>query len=143
MGHPRPFFRLFSSFQTNTTILTTNIREKMSVLGFKLTTFVILVSSHNHQTRAPAHFLNLLTLDRVNYCSKEVSENFNSNFKSREKFTEVHGMQYLPKGAFTQSILRGVIRRRLGHLKNKKYFFQSINDHFMPRNTPQCERYFS
>ena len=40
------------------------------------------------------------------------------------------------KGAFTQSVLRGVIRRRLGHLKNKKYFFQSINDHFTPRNTP-------
>ena len=29
MGHPRPLFRLFLSFQTNITILTTNIREKM------------------------------------------------------------------------------------------------------------------
>ena len=29
MCHPRPLFRLFSTFQTNTTILTTNIREKM------------------------------------------------------------------------------------------------------------------
>ena len=29
MGHPRPLFRLFSSFQTNITILTTNICEKM------------------------------------------------------------------------------------------------------------------
>ena len=28
MGHPRPLFRLFSSFQTNITILTTNICEK-------------------------------------------------------------------------------------------------------------------
>ena len=27
------------------------------------------------------------------------------------------------KGAFTQSVLRGVIRRRLGYLINKKYFF--------------------
>ena len=27
------------------------------------------------------------------------------------------------KGAFTQSILRGVIRRRFGYLINKKYFF--------------------
>ena len=27
------------------------------------------------------------------------------------------------KGAFTQSVLRGVIRRRLGYLMNKKYFF--------------------
>ena len=27
------------------------------------------------------------------------------------------------KGAFTQSVLRGVIRRRLGYLKNKKCFF--------------------
>ena len=39
-------------------------------------------------------------------------------------------------GAFTQRVLRGVIRRTLGHLKNKKYFFQSINDHFTPPNTP-------
>ena len=29
MGHPRPLFRLFSSFQTNITFLTTNICEKM------------------------------------------------------------------------------------------------------------------
>ena len=27
------------------------------------------------------------------------------------------------KGAFTQSVLRGVIRRRLGYVINKKYFF--------------------
>ena len=44
--------RLFSSFQINITILTTNICEKMSiqstVLGFKLTTFGTRVSSHNH-----------------------------------------------------------------------------------------------
>ena len=30
IGHTRPLFRLFSSFQTNITILTTNICEKMS-----------------------------------------------------------------------------------------------------------------
>ena len=29
LGHPRPLFRLFSSFQTNITIPTTNIWEKM------------------------------------------------------------------------------------------------------------------
>ena len=29
----------------------------------------------------------------------------------------------LVKGAFTQSVLCGVIRRRLGYLINKKYFF--------------------
>ena len=29
MGHPRPLFRLFLSFQTNIRILTTNISEKM------------------------------------------------------------------------------------------------------------------
>ena len=29
----------------------------------------------------------------------------------------------MSKGAFTQSILRGVIRRRLGYVINKKYFF--------------------
>ena len=38
-----PLFQLFSSFQTNITIFTTNICEKMStqntVVGFKLTTF--------------------------------------------------------------------------------------------------------
>ena len=27
------------------------------------------------------------------------------------------------QGAFTQSVLRGVIRRRLGYVINKKYFF--------------------
>ena len=49
----------------------------------------------------------------------------------------IFGMEVmLINGAFTQSVLRSVIRRRLGHLKNKKYFFQSINDHFTPRNTP-------
>ena len=39
----RPLFRLFSSFQTNITILTTNKCEKMPIqdmaLGFKLTIF--------------------------------------------------------------------------------------------------------
>ena len=43
MAHPWPRFRLFSSFQTNITILTTNKCEKMSiqyaVLGFEPTTF--------------------------------------------------------------------------------------------------------
>ena len=43
MGHSRPLFCLFSSFQTNITILTTNKCEKMfiqyPVLGFKLSTF--------------------------------------------------------------------------------------------------------
>ena len=38
--------------------------------------------------------------------------------------------KYQLKGAFTQSVLRGVIRRRLGHLKNKKYFFQSITANY-------------
>ena len=45
MGHPQTLFRLFSSFQTNFTIFTTNKCEKMSiqltVLGFKPTTFGI------------------------------------------------------------------------------------------------------
>ena len=35
-------------------------------------------------------------------------------------------IEHHTKGAFTQSVLRGVIRRRLGHLKNKKIFF-SVN----------------
>ena len=46
-----------------------------------------------------------------------------------------------PKGAFTQSVLRGVIRRRLGYVIDKKYFFHLKNNHFTPRNTPWCERY--
>ena len=36
--------------------------------------------------------------------------------------------------------LRGVIRGRLGHLFNLKYFCLLINDHFTPRITPWCER---
>ena len=43
MGHSRPLFHLFLSFQTNITIFTANKYEKMSikcmVLGFELTTF--------------------------------------------------------------------------------------------------------
>ena len=43
MDHSRPILRLFSSFQTNFTILPTNKCKKMSiqymVLGFELTTF--------------------------------------------------------------------------------------------------------
>ena len=57
IGHPRPLFRLFESFQTNITIFTTNKCEKMSIQymlpGFELTTFGNRVSFHNHQTRAP------------------------------------------------------------------------------------------
>ena len=47
------------------------------------------------------------------------------------------------EGAFTQSVLRGVIRRRLGYVIDKKYFFHLKNNHFTPRNTPWCERYLS
>ena len=51
-GRPRPLLLLFSSFQTNITILTTNICEKISiqymVLGFELTAFGTRVSSQNH-----------------------------------------------------------------------------------------------
>ena len=35
----------------------------------------------------------------------------------------------VPYGAFTQSILRGVIRRRLSYLINKKWCFHYNNDH--------------
>ena len=52
MGHPRPLFRLFSSFHTDITIFTTNICEKMNiqymVLGFEPTTFRTSFSFHNH-----------------------------------------------------------------------------------------------
>ena len=58
VGKSWPLFNLFSSFQTNITIFTTNIWEKMSiqytVLGFETTTFRTWVSSHDHWTRAPA-----------------------------------------------------------------------------------------
>ena len=47
----------------------------------------------------------------------------------------------IPKGEFTQSILRGVMHCRLGHSKNKKMFFQETNGHFTRRNLPQCEYY--
>ena len=56
MGHPRPLFCLFLSFQTNI-IFATYICEKMSiqytVQGFKPTIFRTWVSSHNHYTRDP------------------------------------------------------------------------------------------
>ena len=46
MGHPRPLFHLFSSFQTNFTVCTTNKCEQMSFqytvlgfVGFEPTTF--------------------------------------------------------------------------------------------------------
>ena len=49
---------------------------------------------------------------------------------------------YILGGAFTQSVLRGVIRRRLGYLINKKWvFFHLKNDHFTRRILPQCECY--
>ena len=52
MDHSRPLFRLFLSFQTNITILTTNKCEEISIqytgMGFELTTFGTRVSSHKH-----------------------------------------------------------------------------------------------
>ena len=39
------------------------------------------------------------------------------------------------KGEFTQSVIRGVIRRRLAHLKNKKWVF-SKRSHFTWRILP-------
>ena len=58
MGHTLSIFCLFSSFQTSITIFTANKCEKLFLqymgLGFKHTTFGTWVSSHNHQTRAPA-----------------------------------------------------------------------------------------
>ena len=39
----------------------------------------------------------------------------------------------MPKGAFTQSVLRGVIRHRLGYVIDKKYFFHLKNDHAVIR----------
>ena len=58
MGQPRALFVYFWSFQTNNIIFTTNHCEKLSIqyteLGFKPTTFLTRVVTHNHQTRAPA-----------------------------------------------------------------------------------------
>ena len=53
MGHSRPLFNLFSSFQTNITILTTNILENVMSIKymtpeFEPTNFGTRVSSHNH-----------------------------------------------------------------------------------------------
>ena len=66
MGHPRPLFNLFSSFQTHITILTTNKCEKVSIHypapGFELTTFQLQVFSLNHQTWAPALDHQMVTI---------------------------------------------------------------------------------
>ena len=55
MGHPRPLFRLFKQ---TLQCLNNKYLLKMSiqcmVRGFKPTTFRTRVSSHNHQSRAPA-----------------------------------------------------------------------------------------
>ena len=54
MGHPRPLFHLFSSFQTNIAILLQHIYVKnvMSIQymvpGFEPMTFGTRISSHNH-----------------------------------------------------------------------------------------------
>ena len=44
---------------------------------------------------------------------------------------------------FTQSVICGVIRCRLGYLIKKKCFFSLKNDHFTRRSLPQCERYLN
>ena len=83
MGQPRPLFRLFSFIfvffkQALQFLQQINAKTNMSIQytapGFKPTTFNTRVSSHNHQTRAPAmspqihifSFFNLtFTLDSV------------------------------------------------------------------------------
>ena len=61
MGQPWPLFLLFSSFQTNITILKTYKCEKMSFQypapGFKLTTFWLRVSSLNQWPGLPPLYL--------------------------------------------------------------------------------------
>ena len=56
--NPGLFFVCFCLYQTNNTIFTTNICEKMTIqytaMGFEPTTSWIRVISHNHKTRAPA-----------------------------------------------------------------------------------------
>ena len=51
MGHPRPLFRLFPSYQTLQFLQQINVKNVMSiqymVLGFEPTTFGTQVSSHN------------------------------------------------------------------------------------------------
>ena len=63
-ANPGLFFVYFQSFQTNITIFTTNICEKMSIQytvpGFEPMTFGLWVSSHNHYTRAPAQGITFL-----------------------------------------------------------------------------------
>ena len=53
MGHPRPLFHLFLSFQTHITNFSTisyvkNMSIQYTVPGFELTTFGTRVFSHNH-----------------------------------------------------------------------------------------------
>ena len=62
-----------------------------------------------------------------------VLNKFYLNFKSKY----ANGKQWHSAADFfTQSVLRGVIRRRLGYLINKKCFFHYKNDHFMQRILP-------
>ena len=61
MGKSRPLFVYFWSFQTNISIFTTNICEKMSIQytvpGFEPTTFGTWVSSHNHSRPTNGKFM--------------------------------------------------------------------------------------
>ena len=68
MDNPRPLLIYFRSFQTNITILTTNIFEKMlwpSSIWRRDSNprpSELQVSSHDHYTRAPAHRREILQL---------------------------------------------------------------------------------
>ena len=62
MGQPRPLFRSFSVFSNkqynfyNKSMWKNVMSIQYPAPGFELTTFGMWVSSHNHQTRAPALF---------------------------------------------------------------------------------------
>ena len=64
MGQPWPFFVYFQSFQSNIKFFYNKYMWKMSIQymvpGFEPTTFRMWVSSHNHETRAPALKTSLL-----------------------------------------------------------------------------------
>ena len=85
--------------------------------------------------------LNIIILltNQVSICCLTLQKSKRAGLKNcnvSKYFANIVSQQNQIKGAFTQSVLRGVIRHRLGYLINKKYFFHLKNDHFTRRILP-------
>ena len=105
MGHPRPLFRLFLSFQTNITILqqinVKNVHPAQSS-GFEISTFWLRVSSLNHYTRAPALIWCFFRVTRPSVSLLEV------------RGRQLHRRQELEGRAAVRISWRTRLRRRIG-----------------------------